>query len=119
MENSKTVWNAGRAVGERIAFSIGQVRKIKLYLSKTGALHDVCLFTSGIDSMLRCSDLLRLEVGDVLSADGKIRWRQKKTGQNVYPVLTPSSQKTIRDWVGASGKATGHFLFTRDKAIGA
>ena len=110
-------WNRGIIVGERLAFSIEETHKIHQHLTKAASLHDACLFAVGIDSMLRGSDLLRLRVRDVMSSDGKIRWRQKKTGQNVYPVITATAQNAVRAWVSESGKKPEHYIFTRCKRI--
>ncbi|MEO1029022.1 MAG: tyrosine-type recombinase/integrase [Pseudomonadota bacterium] len=115
----RSAWNQGRVVGERIAFSAGEVQAIARSLAAIGAHHDLCLFAVGIDSMLRCSDLLRLRVEDVVEDDGRIRWRQKKTQQNVYPVLTTTTQRAVKDWIESSGKQSNHFLFTRDKPVSA
>jgi len=110
-------WNRGVIVGERLAFSIEETHKIYRHLKNAASLHDACLFAVGIDSMLRGSDLLRLRVRDVMAADGKIRWRQMKTGQNVYPVITTTAQDAVRAWVSESGKKPDHYLFTRCKRI--
>ena len=110
-------WNRGVIVGERLAFSIDETHRILQHLMNAGSLHDACLFAVGIDSMLRGSDLLRLKVGDVMAADGKIRLRQQKTGQNVYPVITATAQDAVRTWVSESGKKPAHYLFTRCKRI--
>ena len=112
-------WNRGLIVGERLAFSIEETHEILCNLRREGSAHDACLFAVGIDSMLRGSDLLRLRVRDVMAADGKIRLRQQKTGQNVYPVITSTAQDAVRAWVSESGKKPAHFLFTRRKSIDA
>ena len=115
------VWNRGRAVGERIAFSPQETQAILAYLDKASAHHDACLFALGVDTMLRCSDLLRLRVRDLVDDQGNIRRelirRQQKTGRNVAPVLTATSQRLTRQWIDVSGKRAEHFLFTREKAI--
>lgn len=113
--SKRTAWNKGRNVGERYAFSLPETQKILAHLQCAGELHDACVFTVGIDSMLRGSDLLSLKVSDVVSSDGRIQWRQKKTGQNVFPVLTTTTQDAVKKWVWASGKNPDDFLFTRNK----
>lgn len=117
MKDKPATWNKGRAVGERLALSLEEAQAILAVLRSHHAHHDACLFAIGIDSMLRCSDLLQLRVGDVVIQTGQIRWRQKKTGRNVYPVLTSSTQQAFRTWVDVSGKTQSDFLFTRDKAV--
>ena len=119
MQPDNTSWNRDRAVGERLAFSLAETQQIIAHLRRNHAHHDLCLFSVGIDSMLRCSDLLPLKISDVMAPDGRIRWRQKKTGRNVYPVLTPLTHTAIERWVEVSGKFSDHYLFTRDKPIDA
>ena len=119
MQNKNNVWNRGVVVGERIALSSVEAQSVLKLLNDTANLHDACLFATAIDSMLRCSDLLQLRVGDVVASNGRVRWRQKKTGRNVFPVLTATTQDAISAWVELSGKSASHFLFTREKPINA
>ena len=46
--------------------SVKEIDRIKKLLSKK---RDICLFTFGINSSLRVSDLLSLTIGDVLEAN--------------------------------------------------
>lgn len=117
MKDNSTAWNRGKAVGERCALSLDESQSILKTLRLQEAHHDACLFAIGIDSMLRCSDLLQLRVRDIVSHTGQIRWRQKKTRRNVYPVLTATSLEVLQIWIETSGKTPPDFLFTRDKPI--
>lgn len=113
-------WNAGRAVGPRTAFTSAEIAVLTERLQKTKALHDLALLTTGVDTMLRASDLLQLRVRDVARSDGTIRerliWRQQKTGANVSPTLTSTAQHHMLRWVLASDKAPQAYLFTGTKA---
>lgn len=113
---SNPSWNAGRAVGPRTAFTHAEVTLLIERLQKAGAFHDLALLTTGIDTMLRASDLLRLRVRDVTRVDESIRehlvWRQRKTGSNVSPVLTPTSRYWLKHWIEVNGKRQTDFLFT-------
>ena len=51
-----------------------KIEKMKKYL-KAKSLRDYCLFTVGINSGLRVSDLLNLRVGDVEDERGKLKDR--------------------------------------------
>lgn len=115
MKRQRLVWNKGKVVGERIALTMNEVHAIQEELRRQEAHHDLCLFAVGIDSMLRCSDLLRLKVEDIDSQTGQINWRQRKTGRNVFPILTQTTLDAVELWVQKSGKSQRDFLFTRDK----
>ena len=112
-------WNKGRSVGARKALSQQDVRQIQSSLIDQNNRHDLCLFLVAIDTMLRASDLLRLRVCDVVDGNRNVKttfpWRQKKTASSVYPVLTPTTQKALLDWVVASDKQSQDYLFTREK----
>ena len=111
-------WNKDRTVGSRKALTQAEVRQIKANFTDVD-LHDRCLFLTAIDTMLRASDLLRLRVSDVQHSNGSIKtsfsWRQKKTANGVYPVLTPTTQKALAEWTKSTGKLPEHFIFTRQK----
>jgi len=115
-------WNSGRNVGQRLAFSHGEVRKIEKLLREEGDLRDRCLFMIAVDSFLRCSDVLKLKVKDIANPSGHIRDKilpkQKKTKRNVYPVLSPKTKKACEAWLQFSNKQADQYVFTRQKNLG-
>jgi integrase len=117
--NSRDPWNKGRRVGARRELSKEQVAAIRSNLQRDQSGHDLCLFMVAIDTMLRADNLLQLRVRDVAQADGEVRetfpWKQNKSSEPVYPVLTPPTQCVVRIWLSGSGKQPDHFLFTRKK----
>ena len=114
-------WNAGRAVGERVAFSIAEAQNIYFKLNERRAWRELCLFALGIDTMLRASDLLQLRVSDIQDGHKKLRARlvlkQQKTRYPVYPVLTYASHFACKMWLQNSGKQKDDFLFTPHRNI--
>lgn len=116
---SREPWNKDRQVGARKALSPSEVGKIRRHLASEKSSHDLCLFVVAVDTMLRASDLLRLRVADVCAPNGKVfasfPWKQKKTGQGVHPVLTPTSQAVLKKWIEESSKQPSDYLFTREK----
>jgi integrase len=66
--------------------------------------------------MLRCSDLLKLRVANVMSPQGdiyeKIEVGQEKTNEMVYPTFTKITRVALLAWIKASGKRRSDFLFT-------
>ncbi len=112
-------WNKGRTVGKKLAFSLDQINEITNHLKSSKQWHDLCLLMLGIDTMLRCSDLLKLKVSDVMTQYGEVRGtfslRQTKTAHGVFPVLTPTTQEACQRWISYSGKSGADFLFTGKK----
>ena len=111
-------WNKDRTVGSRKALTQREVRQIVAQFSDAD-LHDRCLFLTAIDTMLRASDLLKLRVSDIQHTNGSIKtsfpWRQKKTANGVFPVLTPTTQMALAKWIETTGKSAQHYIFTRQK----
>ncbi len=78
---------------------IDAMKKILLATNK----RDYCLFTVGINSGLRISDLLSLSVRDVIEERGKLKerieLREQKTGKMKDFPLGEQSKKAIRDYL--------------------
>lgn len=74
-------------------------------LLKGSNLRDYVLFTLGINSGLRVSDLLQLKVTDVLDENRKIKdrinLREKKTGKSKTFPLSDTVIKALREYVAA------------------
>lgn len=81
-----------------------QIEAIKRHLkgNEYGA-RDLCLFTLGINSGLRVSDLLKLTVGDVVDSAGKplerITIREQKTGKAKSFPISATAAKAIKDYL--------------------
>ena len=70
---------------------------------KARNVRDYCLFTLGINSGLRISDLLQLDVKDVVDENGKIRdrisLREKKTNKTKDFPISDSARKAIAEYL--------------------
>ena len=112
-------WNKDRAVGPRSHLEVPEVAAVDEHLSANASLRDLALFTTAIDTMLRCSDVLQLRVRDVTLPDGTIRDRiqtgQKKNRRSVFPTLTPRARQALTAWIKAAGKRRSDYLFTAYK----
>jgi len=119
--NSRAPWNKGRRVGARRELSRDEVAAIRSNLLEHQSVHDLCLFMMAIDTMLRADNLLQLRVRDIINASGDVRdtfsWKQNKSSEPVFPVLTSPTQKVTQQWLAESEKKPRHFLFTRNKSI--
>ena len=92
-----------------------QIENMKRYL-KDQSLRDWLLFTLGINSGLRISDLLHLSVDDVKGKD-RISIREQKTGKSKDFPLGDNCAKAIAEYLKADVLATGP-LFPSRKANG-
>ena len=106
-------WNTGCRVGQRVPFTARHVRAIARHLRCQPL--ELALFTLGIDTMLRVSDMRQLRARDICT-DGRIaqtfRLRQQKTATVVHPTLTAFTRRACQRWLLESGKTGEDFLFT-------
>ena len=61
-------WNAGQNVGAKRPHKPRDIWAIRFFLDEHHRLRDRALFDLAIDSKLRGCDLVKLKIGDVLSA---------------------------------------------------
>ena len=79
------------------------------------------MFNLAIDSKLRGCDVVALKVEDVAPNGYTIdraTVRQKKTGRPVKFELTDQTRQAVDDYLRATGKKPGEFLFTGSGGIG-
>ncbi len=93
-----------------------QIDAMKRYL-KSGNIRDYLLFVLGINSGLRISDLLSLQMQDVKGKE-RISLREQKTGKTKDFPLSDTCQKAIKEYLQVRGMDTG-FLFASRKGQGA
>lgn len=76
-------WNAGRKLGAKRALKPQQVWAIRFWLDRELRVRDRALFDLAIDSKLRGCDIVKLQIGALVSG-GHVRSRaiviQRKTG---------------------------------------
>ncbi|HRI36575.1 MAG TPA: hypothetical protein PK765_05985 [bacterium] len=81
---------------------IKKLAQIKNLLRGEGNVRDLLLFELGVNSALRCSDLLALRVRDVFAADGSVldsfEVREKKTGKRSKVSITPKVRTTLGEY---------------------
>lgn len=93
-----------------------QIDAMKRYL-KSGNIRDHLLFVLGINSGLRISDLLSLQVQDVKGKE-RISLREQKTGKIKDFPLSDNCQKSIKEYLQTRDIDAG-FLFASRKGQGA
>jgi len=111
-----TTWNKGRCVGQMKPLSPDQVGALKHLLEAERNSRDLVLLSTGIDTMLRASDLLKLTVGDVMNFQGQmkdeVQLHQQKTKEGATVGLSPYTQGKLKQWITESLKNLNDFLFT-------
>lgn len=76
------------------------------------------MFNLAIDSKLRGCDVVALKVEEVAPNGYTMdRVRQKKTGRPVKFELTDQTRQAVDDYLKASGKKPGEFLFTGRRGL--
>ena len=108
-------WNKGKFTGPKPPLQPRHVWAIRTRLQLAGRVRDLALFNLAIDSKLRGCDVVSLKVEDVAphgySVD-RATVRQRKTGRPVKFEITEQTRQTVDDYLKATGKAPGDFLFT-------
>lgn len=96
----------------------GKIKQVKDLL-KAKSLRDYALFTLGINSGLRISDLLNLKMSDVLDENGKLKdriWlRERKNGKAKGFPIGPSAKKALKEYLNGKTVAVGDCLFPSRK----
>jgi integrase len=88
-----------------------QIDALKKYLRGQN-IRDYLLFVLGINSGLRISDLLKLQVEEVYNQD-RISIREQKTGKRKDFPLSDTCKKAIQDYVKATGRQSGSLFASR------
>jgi integrase len=80
-----------------------------------GRARDLAMFNLAIDSKLRGCDVMALKVEDVAPNGYTVERatvRQRKTRRPVKFELTEQTRQAVEDYLRASGKKHGEFLFS-------
>jgi integrase len=112
---SRAPWNKGKLIGAKPPLRPKHVWSIRTRLMIAGRAHDLAMFNLAIDSKLRGCDVVALRVEDVAPNGYTVERatvRQRKTGRPVKFELTEQTRQAIEDYLRASDKKPGEFLFT-------
>lgn len=115
MSTQKKPWNKGKIVGRKPPLSPEQVATVRTLLSQEGNLRDIAMFALAIDSSLRGSDIVALNISDVLSGNEikeRVTLEQRKTHGRVSFSMRDYTRVALKDWIEESDKAFGDPLFT-------
>jgi integrase len=113
--SKRTPWNKGKLIGPKPPLRPKHVWSIRTRLQVEGWTRDLAMFNLAVDSKLRGCDVVALGVEDVAPggyAVDRATVRQKKTGRPVKFELTDQTREAVDNYLRASGKKPGQFLFT-------
>lgn len=119
-DSGKTEEIETKSRGAMTPFTREQLHLIGASLKAAAATRDLALLCTGVDTLLRCGDLVRLRVRDVTTHTGDIRLNldvtQDKTDQPVTVHLTPQTRQSLTALIKETEKFAGDYLFTREGA---
>jgi integrase len=114
-EPKRVPWNKGKLTGAKPPLRPKHVWSIRTKLQIEGRARDLAMFNLAIDSKLRGCDVVAIRVEDVAgggyTAD-RATVRQRKTGRPVRLELSEQTRQAVDDYLRATGKRPGEFLFT-------
>ncbi len=109
-------WNKGKLIGAKPPLRPKHVWSIRTKLQIEGRRRNLALFNLAIDSKLRGCDVVSIRVEDIAPrgyAVDRATVRQKKTGHPpVRFEITEQTRQALDDYMKATGKQPGQFLFT-------
>ena len=117
----RTPWNKGKLIGAKPPLLARHVWSIRTRLQIEKRTRDLAMFNLAIDSKLRGCDVVALRVEDVAPnsyALARATVRQSKTGRSVRFELTEQTRQAVDDYLNATGKQPGGFLFTSRRRPG-
>jgi integrase len=118
---SRTAWNKGKLIGAKPPLRPKHVWSIRTRRMIEGRTRDLAMFNLAIDSKLRGCDVVALKVEDIAPngyAIDRATVRQRKTGRPVKFELTDQTRQAVEDYLRATGKKPGEFLFTGSRGMG-
>lgn len=114
-------WNKGKLTGAKPPLRPKHVWSIRTKLQIEGRARDLAMFNLAIDSKLRGCDVVAIRVEDVAAGGytaDRATVRQRKTGRPVRVELSEQTRQAVDDYIKATGKRPGEFLFTGRRGPG-
>ena len=113
--SKRVPWNKGKLTGAKPPLRPKHVWSIRTKLQIEGRTRDLAMFNLAIDSKLRGCDVVAIRVEDVAArgyAADRATIRQRKTGRPVRFELSEQTRQAINNYLKATNKKPGEFLFT-------
>jgi integrase len=115
LKPKRVPWNKGKLTGAKPPLRSKHVWSIRTKLQIEGRTRDLAMFNLAIDNKLRGCDVVAIRVEDVAAGGytaDRATVRQKKTGRPVRFELSEQTRQAVDDYLMATGKRPGEFLFT-------
>lgn len=113
-QKTRIPWNKGKLMGQKSPLTPQEIWAIRIRLQNEGRRRDLALFNLAIDSKLRASDLLKIQVSDIAS-NGRTQSRgtvsQQKTRRPVRFEITERTRKSVDRWIEAAALQPTDYLF--------
>src|SRR5438477_7144525 len=119
--HKRVPWNKGKVTGAKPPLRPKHVWSIRTKLQIEGRARDLAMFNQAIDSKLRGCDVVAIRVEDVAAGGytaDRATVRQKKTARPVRFELSEQTRQAVDDYLKATGKRPGEFLFTGRRGSG-
>ena len=116
-----SAWNKGKRVGQKKAFKLEEIWRIRIRLEIENKLEHLALFNLAIDSKLRSCDLISLRVRDISSASlvqSRAMIEQQKTHKEVQFEITPKTQQCLSQWIYQKNLTSSDYLFVIPRKSG-
>jgi integrase len=114
-------WNKAKLTGAKPPLRPKHVWSIRTKLQIEGRTRDLALFNLAIDSKLRGCDVVAIRVEDIAAGGytaDRATVRQKKTGRPVRFELSEQTRQAVDDYLKATARRSGEFLFTGHRGQG-
>ena len=112
--SKRAAWNKGKLIGAKPPLRPKHVWTIRTKLQVAGRTRDLAMFNLAIDSKLRGCDVVALKVEDIARHGytvDRATVRQRKTGRTVRFEVTEQTRQAVDDYIRASDRRPGEFLF--------
>ena len=112
-----TAWNKGKRVGQKKAFKLEEIWRIRIRLEIENKLEHLALFNLAINSKLRSCDLIR-DISSASLVQSRAIIEQQKTQKEVQFEITPKTQQCLSQWICINELFSSDYLFPSSRKAG-
>jgi integrase len=115
LKPKRVPWNKGKLIGAKPPLRPKHVWSIRTKFQIEGRTRDLAMFNLAIDSKLRGCDVVTIRADDAAAGGytaDRATVRQRKTRRPVKFELSEQTRQAVDDYLTATSKRPGEFLFT-------